>query len=274
MGAVRGPGARNLIVAISDVHFALEALRRVVATGHTILILGDLVNLTDYRTGEGAVADVLGIEFARETSAARAAGDYQRMRDMWSEKVGPGFDEVRARIGEAIDTQYREVAAALDGGRGYVIHGNVDRPLSLRACLPQGFEYAHGSVVDLEGARFGFVGGGAPTPLQAEGEISEQEMASLLGDLGGVDVLCTHVPPAVPSLRTDVITGRAERGSEALLEYLKKERPRLHLYGDVHQPQATSWRIGPTRCRNVGYFRATGRVLPVDVAWLATPAGQ
>jgi Icc-related predicted phosphoesterase len=237
-----------------------------------MLILGDLVNLTDYRTGEGAVADVLGIEFARETSAARAAGDYQRMRDLWSERAGPGFEEVRARIGEAIDAQYREVSAALDGGTGYVIHGNVDRPRSLQASLPAGFSYAHGEVVELEGARFGFVGGGAPTPLQAEGEISEQEMASLLDGLGGVDVLCTHVPAAVPSLRTDVITGRAERGSEAVLEYLRRERPRLHLYGDVHQPQATTWRVGPTRCRNVGYFRATGRAMPVDAAWLATPA--
>jgi Icc-related predicted phosphoesterase len=261
-----------LIVAVSDVHFALSALRRVVATGHTLLILGDLVNLTDYRTGEGAVADVLGVEFARETSSARAAGDYQRMRDLWSAEVGPGFEETRSRIGEAIDAQYREVAAALAGGTGYVIHGNVDRPGSLKASLPPGFTYAHGDVVEMEGARFGFVGGGAPTPLQAEGEISEQEMATLLASLGGVDVLCTHVPAAVPSLRTDVITGRAERGSEALLEYLRSEQPRLHLYGDVHQPQATTWRVGPTLCRNVGYFRATGRAMPVEVAGLVPAA--
>jgi Icc-related predicted phosphoesterase len=235
-----------------------------------MLILGDLVNLTDYRTGEGAVADVLGQDFARETSAARAAGDYQRMRDLWSAKVGSEVEDFRARIGAAIDAQYRDVAAALEGGSGYVIHGNVDRPRSLQANLPAGFSYAHGEVVELEGVRFGFVGGGAPTPLQADGEISEEDMAALLAGLGRVDVLCTHVPAAVPALRTDVITGRAERGSEAVLEYLKRERPRLHLYGDVHQPQATTWRVGSTRCRNVGYFRATGRALPLDPAWLET----
>ncbi len=245
-----------------------------VNTGHTLLILGDLVNLTDYRTGEGAVADVLGIDFARETSAARAVGDYQGMRDLWSEHVGSGFEDVRSRIGAAIDAQYQQVAEVLDGGHGFVIHGNVDRPRSLQASLPPGFEYVHGEVVELEGVRFGFVGGGAPTPLQAEGEIADEEMARILDGMGRVEVLCTHVPAAVPALRTDVITGRAERGSEAVLEYLTRERPRLHLYGDVHQPQATTWRIGPTRCRNVGYFRATGRALPLDPAWLARPGSH
>ncbi|MDF2730418.1 MAG: hypothetical protein K0T01_2205, partial [Acidimicrobiia bacterium] len=41
------------MLVLSDIHFATEPLRRVVAKGETLLILGDLVNLTDYRTGEG-----------------------------------------------------------------------------------------------------------------------------------------------------------------------------------------------------------------------------
>ena len=253
-----------MILVISDVHFALEALRRVVALGAPTLILGDLVNLTDYRTGEGAVADVLGLDFARASASARATGDYQGMRNLWSDSAAGRFDEVRAEIGAAIDGQYREVALALEGGSGYVIHGNVDRPGSLRASLPAGFEYVHGQVIDLEGLRFGFVGGGAPTPLQAEGEISDDEMTVLLEQIGPVDVLCTHVPAAIHALRTDVITGRAERGSVPILTYLLREKPRLHLFGDVHQPQATTWRLGPTVCRNVGYFRATGRPLRLE----------
>ncbi|HEY6627588.1 MAG TPA: metallophosphoesterase [Acidimicrobiia bacterium] len=253
-----------MILVISDVHFALDALHRVVGMGAPVLILGDLVNLTDYRTGEGAVADVLGLEFARATAEARAAGDYQGMRDLWADSAEDRYDEVREKIGAAIDAQYQGVSGALEGGSGYVIHGNVDRPRSLRASLPSGFEYVHGQVVELEGLTFGFVGGGAPTPLQAEGEISDDEMTSLLEQLGPVDVLCTHVPAAVHSLRTDVITGRAERGSTPILEYLVREQPRLHLFGDVHQPQATTWRVGSTLCRNVGYFRATGRPLRIE----------
>lgn len=253
-----------MILVISDVHFALDALRRVVGMGAPILILGDLVNLTDYRTGEGAVADVLGLDFARATAAARAAGDYQGMRDLWADSAEGRYDEVREKIGAAIDAQYQGVSNALEGGTGYVIHGNVDRPRSLRASLPGGFEYVHGQVVELEGLKFGFVGGGAPTPLQAEGEITDEEMTSLLEQIGSVDVLCTHVPAAVQSIRTDVITGRAERGSTPILDYLLRAQPRLHLFGDVHQPQATTWRLGSTVCRNVGYFRATGRPLRIE----------
>ena len=121
-----------------------------------------------------------------------------------------------------------------------------------------------GEVIEVDGLSVGFAGGGVATPLRAQGEVSDDEMESLLDGLGAVDVLCTHVPPAVPSLRRDVITGRDERGSEPILRYLKRFQPRLHLFGDVHQPQATGWRVGATRCFNAGYFRATGRYLRLD----------
>jgi Icc-related predicted phosphoesterase len=252
------------MLVLSDIHFALEPLRRVAASGETLLILGDLVNLTDYRTGEGAVAEVLGLDFSREAASARGQGDYQKMRSLWLERVGDSIEEFRAELGKAIDNQYEQVSEALDGGHGYVIHGNVDRPGSLKSSLPDGYEYVHGETRDIEGLRFGFIGGGAATPLQSEGEVSEESLNGLLGDIGAVDVLCTHVPPAIDPLRTDVVTGRAERGSVPILSYLKDQTPRLHLFGDVHQPQASTWRVGKTRCRNVGYFRATERALRLD----------
>jgi Icc-related predicted phosphoesterase len=49
------------------------------------------------------------------------------------------------------------------------------------------------------------------------------------------------------------------KGSPAVLAYLELHQPAFHYFGDVHQPQATIWRHGQTICRNVGYFRATGR---------------
>jgi Icc-related predicted phosphoesterase len=256
------------MLVLSDVHHAVEPLRRIAASGETLLILGDLVNLTDYRTGEGAVADVLGIEFSRESATARGVGDFIRMRSLWVEMVGDRVEEIRAAIRRAVDAQYQEIADALQGGHGYVIHGNVDRPGSLQKSLPDGYEYVHGETRVIDGIRFGFVGGGSATPLQAEGEVSEDELERLLGDLGPVEILCSHVPPALGPLRTDVVTGRAERGSVPILRYLETHQPRLHLFGDVHQPQASWWRVGRTRCRNVGYFRATGRALALDPAGL------
>jgi len=142
----------------------------------------------------------------------------------------------------------------------------VDRPASLRACLPSGFEYLQGEVIDVEGLSVGFVGGGVATPLGALGEVSDDEMETLLSGLGHVDVLCTHVAPAVDPLRRDVITGRDERGSEPIRRYIEQRQPRFHLFGDVHQPQATTWRLGSTRCVNAGYFRATGRYLRLSGA--------
>ena len=253
-----------MMIFVSDVHGAIEPLRRLVDRDEQIVILGDLANLTDYRNGEGAVAEVLGLEFARASAEARASGDFAGMRALWMERVGEKAKEFSAEIGRAIERQYDDVAVALSGGNGLVIHGNVDRPRRLRETLPDGFRYVHGETVDMDGLRFGFVGGGVETPLKIEGEVSDEEMTSLLDGLGSVDVLCTHVPPAVRSMRRDVITGRDERGSGPIRDYLLEYQPRFHLFGDVHQPQATTWRLGATRCFNAGYFRAAGRFLRLE----------
>jgi Icc-related predicted phosphoesterase len=85
-------------------------------------------------------------------------------------------------------------------------------------------------------------------------------MADKLEALGPVDVLCTHVPPAVPALALDVIGGRS-KASRPVLDYIERFQPGNHYFGDVHQPQALTWKIGRTISRNVGYFRATGRAV-------------
>lgn len=251
---------------VSDVHDSPEALRRLVETGQEIVILGDLVNLTDYRTGKGAVAEVLGIDFAARTSDARARGDYPRMRALWREEASITGEDLREKIATVLGQQYERAAEALAGGHGLVIHGNVDRPEILLATLPEGFRYVHGEVIERDGLRIGFVGGGVETPLGADGEVSDEEMKAILSEIGYVDVICTHVPPAIPVLRTDVVTGREERGSEPIRDYLIDTQPRFHFYGDVHQPQASTWRVGRTRCYNAGYFRATGRYLQLEDA--------
>ena len=130
----------------------------------------------------------------------------------------------------------------------HAVRGNMD---GVSPLLPLN------EVVEIEGARVGFAGGGI-TSIGTAGEVSEDTMEAKLGQLGPVDILCTHVPPAVLPLERDVIGGR-DKGSSAVLEYIRRHQPPWHYYGDVHQPQASMWRIGDTLCRNVGYFRATGR---------------
>ncbi len=260
------------MLIVSDVHAAFDALSRVARVGDTLLILGDLVNLVDYRTGEGAIAEVLGPEFGRRSAALRGAGDYRGMRELWMETVGGRHEEVRAGIDAAIGRQYEEMARALQGARGYVTFGNVDRPRQLAASLPPGMQFVDAEVVEIEGLRVGFVGGGVETPLRAAGEVSDEEMADKLASLGPVDVLCSHLPPAVAPLHVDVVTGRPERSSVPILDYLRDVQPAYHFFGDVHQPQAHRWRVGRTRCVNVGYFRATRRAVRFHPDSGAVPA--
>ena len=258
------------MIFVSDVHGASSALARLLDLGEPMVILGDLVNLTDYRNGQGAIADVMGLDFAHASAAARAEGDYGGMRTLWEQRAGDEVKSLRRQIGAALDSQYAEMTDVLEGGFGYVIHGNVDRPEKLKHALPEGFGYVHGEIVEIDGVRIGLVGGGIATPMGIEGEVSDQEMTHLLEGLGHVDVLGTHVPPAVATLRRDVITGREERGSGPIHDYIVEYQPRHHFYGDIHQAQATHWRIGKTHCHNAGYFRATGRFLRLKNAMVET----
>jgi len=260
------------VLLVSDVHAAFDALATVAAEGLPVLVLGDLINIMDYRTGEGITAEVMGIEFARRSASARAAGDYQGMRDLWA-STGIDPEHRRLLFDEAVLAQYRRAREALTGADAYVTFGNVDRPQILAAHLPDGVRFVDGDVVTIDGVRFGFVGGGVATPIGAAGEVSDEEMTEKLNALGPVDVLCSHLPPAVDPLHRDVITGRLERASRPILDYLRDVRPAFHFFGDVHQPQASTWRVGGTLCRNVGYFRATRRPVRFDPAEAMPPGG-
>jgi Icc-related predicted phosphoesterase len=156
-----------------------------------------------------------------------------------------------------MNDQYRAVSKALENYTAFVTYGNVDNVRLLKEALPDSATFIDTGVVTIDGHRVGFAGGGVPA-IGSGGEVSERDMAAKLASLGPVDILCTHVPPAVPMLSTDVIGGRP-KGSGPVLDYVLEHQPKHLFFGDVHQPRAITWRIGHTRCRNTGYFRATGR---------------
>jgi Icc-related predicted phosphoesterase len=245
------------MLLVSDIHGANDALGRVARMGEPLLVLGDLLNFIDYRTLDGMLADVAGKEFVARLVALRAAGDREGAGRVWHGFASGREDWVRDTYRRLTEEAYAEVHEVLDGAEVYLIHGNVDRPDMLRASLPESVRWVDGEVVEIEGRRVGFAGGGMPN-LGVPGEVSDDDMRAKLDALGPVDILCTHVPPAVGPLANDVIGGRAKE-SEVILDYLHAQRPGFHYFGDVHQPQATQWRVGDTLCRNVGYFRATGR---------------
>jgi len=242
---------------IADVHGATEALRRVVAQPGPLLILGDLINFIDYRTNEGIVTDISGREFTDRMVELRTAGEAVAAGALWQDFRRGREAELRRAYDTAISAAYDDILAVLDRPECYVTYGNVDRPDLMKRKLPDPARFVDGEVVEIAGLRVGFAGGGIVS-INTPGEVAETEMAAKLEAIGPVDVLCTHIPPAVRPLAMDVIGGRF-KGSRAVLDYIRAHQPGFHYFGDVHQPQATTWRIGGTVCRNVGYFRATQR---------------
>ncbi len=245
------------MLIVSDVHGAAEALRRVASKGEPLLVLGDLINYIDYRSNEGIVADVSGRGLVDGFVGLRGAGGHEAASELWHRHWAGNEAELRERYRTVTEAAYRDVCDALRGCEAYVTYGNVDRPKMLADHLPAGSRFVDGEVVAIGGVRVGFAGGGM-TRIDTPGEVSENEMATKLAYLGPVDVLATHVPPAVPALSCDVIGGR-EKGSVAILDYIERMQPPFHYFGDIHQPRATTWRLGSTTCINTGYFRATGR---------------
>lgn len=251
-----------MIRLISDVHGAAEALRRVAGGDSPLLILGDLINFIDYRDNRGIVSDVAGEDFVARVVELRSIGDYKAAGELWRAHRRGREEEMSRLYAAAIGHAYDDVCSVLDGVDAYVTYGNVDNPAVLAEKLPDSATFMEAGVVDIAGRSVGIVGGGVPT-INSPGEIADEVMADRLDSIGPVDILCTHVAPSVKPLATDVIGGR-EKGSPAVLRYIERHRPRYHYFGDIHQPQAVSWRIGRTLSRNVGYFRATGRVFIHD----------
>ena len=247
------------MLIVSDIHANFNGLAKVAATGEPLLILGDLLNFIDYRTGHGMAEDVYGSAHTRQLIINRRTSNWEASRRLWREATEGREDEIRSRITDAVDRQHEATRAALEGANAFITFGNVDWPEQLQAVLPDGVRWVDGQVIELDGYSVGFAGGGVPTPVGARGEVSHDVMEAKLAALGPVDILCTHVAPSIEPLHRDVITGQLERSSDVVLDYLQRHRPRYHYFGDVHQPQAYTWQVDRTLCRNVGYFRATGR---------------
>lgn len=252
-----------MIYVVSDLHGASDALKKAVPEGSSLLLLGDLVNLIDYLTMTGILIEVFSRDAVEQVLEMRAAGRFDEARRVMADRSRGREDEIRQEIGTKVREQYEQVFAALTDPT-YLILGNVDWPPMANAFAEANpaVHLVDGQIVMLEGERFGFVGGALPTPLRVPGEITEEELRSKVEGLGEVDVLCTHIPPAVPELCYDTLAEHKEQGSVDLLRYIEDVQPRRHYFGHVHQPLVSSMRIGRTLCVNVGYFRGTQRAFP------------
>ncbi|MEY9843553.1 metallophosphoesterase [Streptacidiphilus sp. MAP5-3] len=250
---------------VSDVHGNSEALARAGEGADALVCLGDLILFLDYADHtRGIFPDLFGAENATRLVGLRNERRFEEARalsaELWS---GLRMDR-RTAIEGAVRRQYAELFAAFPAPT-YATYGNVDLPGLWPEFARDGVTVLDGQTAEIGGLRFGFVGGGLPTPMRTPFEIPEEEYAAKVAALGRVDVLCTHVPPAVPELTYDVVARRFERGSEAVLQAIHETQPAYALFGHVHQPLRRRLRIGRTECVNVGHFNATGRPWVLDV---------
>ena len=250
---------------VSDVHGRADALADAGRGADALICLGDLLLFLDYADyGQGIFADLFGADATRVYVELRTAGRFDEAREL-SARLLAEQGESPARLFEmAMARQYAELFGALPEP-AYLTYGNVDVPRMWQTYAKPGHHVLDGGTVDLDGWRFGFVGGGLKSAYRTPNEMTEEEFRAKLEAVGQVDVLCTHIPPAVPELLYDTVARRLEKGSIALLETIRATRPRYSIFGHVHQPLARRTRIGVTECLNVGHFRATGA--PFVLQW-------
>ncbi|MEV0095732.1 metallophosphoesterase [Streptomyces sp. NPDC050738] len=248
---------------VSDVHGNTEGLARAGDGADALICLGDLVLFLDYADhSRGIFPELFGVENADRIVELRTARRFEEAREL-GRSLWSGIDRDSAIEG-AVRKQYAEMFAALPTPT-YATYGNVDIPTLWPQYAGPGTTVLDGERVEIGGRVFGFVGGGLRTPMRTPFEISDEEYAAKIEAIGEVDVLCSHIPPEVPELVYDTVARRFERGSKALLEAIRRTKPRYALFGHVHQPLAQRVRIGRTECVNVGHFASSGR--PWALEW-------
>lgn len=242
---------------VSDVHGNSRDLAAAGEGADALVCLGDLVLFIDYADHtRGIFPDLFGAENTTRYVELRTARRFDEAREL-SARLWADVDKAGA-VEAAVRRQYAELFAALPAPT-YATYGNVDLPALWPEYAREGTTVLDGRTADIGGLRFGFVGGGLPSPMRTPFEVDEETYAAKVAALGEVDVLCSHIPPLVPELCYDTVARRFERGSEALLEAVRAVQPRYALFGHVHQPLVRRTRIGRTECVNVGHFNATGR---------------
>lgn len=240
---------------ISDVHGAYQALAGQLCPDDTAVLLGDYLNLIDFRTLDGILLEVFTREQVIIALTEFAKGRKELARRSIRDIVG-GTGEQSQRVRELITQGYQDFFASLPC-RCFLLFGNTDDPTLLKGLSTGDVEIVDSGEVTIGKERFGLVSGTphGPWTVGLPGEMDPGDYAKMVGSLGPVDVLCTHCPPAIPELTWDRLADRDEVGSTALLDYLDEYQPGLHYFGHVHNPVASEAYRGRTRVTNAGFFK-------------------
>lgn len=134
-----------------------------------------------------------------------------------------------------------------------LVPGNNETEDALRAAC-EGWEAAtvlHGETTEIDGVSFFGLGAGVPTtPWDWSFDLSDEEAAERLAACPEGGVLVVHSPPK----------GHLDAGfgSESILRTIENRRPRLAVFGHIHECAGREERLGETLIANLG---PSGRVL-------------
>jgi hypothetical protein len=159
--------------------------------------------------------------------------------------------------GDAALRGHERVLAALPVGAviGIGLHGGAELSAPPRSRGPR---LVDAGSVRIGAWTFGFVGGSAQEGL-------ESGLDAKLERLGPVDVICTPVPPRLPTYTYDVAQRTFLEGSTGLVAYLRRHAPRWALFGHVRSPLMPRGTIGATELVNVAHLHAMGSAFILDV---------
>src|SRR5438046_9014545 len=110
------------VKVISDLHGAVEHIPAAAADSDRLVVLGDLINVLDYRTMDGILVDIFGKEPVAEAASLRAEGKFQEARAAIRAHALEGVD-IRQRVGELARAQSRTVLDGVTGGTNVTCGG-------------------------------------------------------------------------------------------------------------------------------------------------------
>src|ERR1700743_589695 len=206
---------------VSDVHGMADALKKAGDGADMLICLGDMFLFLDYADHtQGIFAELYGAEHAREYIDLRTARRFDEARALTAgiaaRLTADRGTDLRSLPEEAIRKQYAALFGAL-AEPAYLTYGNVDIPRLWDSFRKPRHRVLDGGRAVVDGVTFGFVGAGLISPYRTPNEVPPAEYAEKLDAVGAVDVLCTHIPPAVPELLYDVQARRMETGSTPAL---------------------------------------------------------
>lgn len=259
---------------VSDVHGNVAGLREVARQAEQLVVLGDLIDYVDYHDPAGGILGrIFGADRVRPFIEFRLAGEFGLLRD-YNDVLWSGLSDPAGTLRDVVAALYRDVVAAI-GADALLTLGNVDLADVWTEVAGDILPALDGRVVEVAGRRLGFVGGGASRRSGAGfgGRSqawrpfvrSHEDYRAAVAALGPIDILCSHVPPAIPLLRYDVVPGRLEMFGPGLVEAIDAHRPALAVHGHVHQPIARRLRRGRTECVNVGHFQRRPAAFEVEL---------